>query len=233
MRVARRLVPLLLAVVAAGWTQPGRADGQVWWAYRDAYRALVRYHKLASPKHLIQQQLQVQALAPDLATDGLRLTLSGSRTALELPLDAALHTSVPLLKSAYDDNAVLRLNRGPEAFALRVRVSISPRADGQYAVSELRQACEQALQVQRQIEPDRHRGKRCVGVSLAFGRHSDPGVNLRQGAALIPLPVVAGPLYPGEAERGHAVVTLRWDRLAEGGQVVAPSLPLVIAPLWE
>lgn len=233
MNPARRLVPLLLALSTAAWAQPGPAEGEVWWAYRDAYRALVRFDKQASPKHLIQQQLQVQALAPGLAAEGLRLTLSGPRTALELPLDAALHTRVPLLKSAYDDNAALRLNRKPEAFALRVRISITPRADGQYPVAELRQACEQALDVQRQADPDRHRGQRCVGVSLAFARHGQPGVSLRQGGAVSPLPVAAGPLYPGEAERGYAVVTLRWDGVAEGAQVVASSLPLVIAPLLE
>jgi hypothetical protein len=233
MKPAPSLVCLLLALGLAAAGRAGAAETQAWWAYRDAYRVLVRFEKQSRPKHLIQQQLQVQALASGLATEGLRLTLSGPGTALELPLDGALQARVPLLKSAYDDNAALRLNRSADAFALRSRVSISPRADGQYPVDELRQACEQALDFLGQVDAERHRGKRCVGVSLAFARQSLPAVSLRRAGISNPLTPAAGPLYPGEPDRGYPVVQLRWADWADGVTLVAPLVPLVIAPLFD
>lgn len=234
MKSALRTLALLVVCFAAAAQSPAQPQGEgAWWSYREAYRALVRFDKLGTPKHLIQQRLQVQPRSGAAATEGLRLSLQGARTALELPLDAALHTQVPLLKAAFDDNAALRLNRPAEAFAFRVRVSISPRADGVYALSELRAACAQVLEFQQQIDPDRVRGKRCVGVSLAFARGANPGLSLTPAEPSVPLAATPGPLYPGEGDREHAVLQLRWERLGEGAQLRVAALPLVIAALIE
>jgi len=234
MRAALRTLALWAVCFAAAAQGPAQPPGDgAWWSYRDAYRALVRFDKLGSPKHLIQQRLQLQPRTPGAETEGLRLSLQGARTALELPLDAALQAQVPLLKSAYDDNAALRLNRPATDFAFRVRVAITPRADGQYALSELRAACAQVLALQQGLEPDRYRARRCVGVSLAFARDAKPGATLHQGEATQPLVSPPGPLYPGESDREHPVLPLRWERLAEDAQLRVAALPLVIAAWIE
>lgn len=234
MKPLLRTLALAVVCFAAPSQSPAQsAEEGAWWSYREAYRALVRFDKLGTPKHLIQQRVQVQPRAPGTATEGLRLSLQGARTALELPLDAALHAQVPLLKSAFDDNAALRLNRPATAFAFRVRVAISPRPDGLYALSELRAACAQVLALQQQIEPARYEGKRCVGVSLAFARGTNPGLSLQPAEPSVSLAATPGPLYPGESDREHAVVPLRWERLAEGSQLRVAALPLVVAALIE
>lgn len=222
------LLPLCSAMLVHAGADEGR-----WWSYRDAYRSLVRFEKQSQPKHLIQQRLQLQPLSSGQSAQGLRLSLSGEHTDLDLPLDAGLHTRVPLLKSAYDDNAALRLNRAAEAYAFRVRVSITPRPDGNYPVAELRQACEQVLEFQNQVDPDQYRGKRCVGVSLAFARGSNPGVSYRLGNSSRNLTTSPGPLYPGEPDRDHPVLSLRWEAGGDGAMLSTPSAPLVIAAMLE
>ena len=92
---------------------------------------------------------------------------------------------------------------------------------------------ETVLAVQQQIEPGRLEGKRCVGVSLAFARGTNPGLSLQPADPSIPLAASPGPLYPGESDREHAVVPLRWERLAEGTQLRVAALPLVVAALIE
>jgi hypothetical protein len=228
------LVFAVAGLAAAPVQAGGQALGdQAWWSYRDAYRALVRFEKLGSPKHLIQQRVQVKPRSPVAGSDGLQLTLRGERTALELPLDPALHAQVPLLKTAFDDNAALVLNRPAAEFGFRVRVSIIPRPDGLYSLSELRAACAQVLVLQQQLDPERMRGKQCVGVSLAFAPGTTPQLALRRGDADTPLSTALGPLYPGEADRAHPVLQLRWEQAGEDAQLRVGAPPLVIAALIE
>ncbi|MFO1253138.1 MAG: hypothetical protein U1E77_18855 [Inhella sp.] len=168
----------------------------------------MRFDKLGTPKHLIQQRLQVQPRAPGTATEGLKSGAQGeARTALELPLDAALHAQVPLLKSAFDDNAALRLNRPAAAFAFRAPVH-APRPTALYALSELRAACAQVLAVQQQIEPGRLEGKRCVGVSLAFARGK--GTQSRARACSRPIRPFPWPPAPARSTRAKATASMRW-----------------------
>ena len=227
-----RTLSLLLALAssAAAWAS---GDEGAWWSYRDAYRALVKFDKLSQPKHLIQQQLQVQALTANPSVDGLQLRLQGGATDISLALDTALHTRVPLLKTAYDDNAVLRLNRRAQAFGFRVRISILPRPDGSYPVQELRQACEQVLEAQRRVDSEHPPGKRCIGVNLVYGRDTSPLVNWRLGSAQKTLSAVPGPLYPGEADREHAVVPVRWEAGGENALVHTQATPILITAVLE
>lgn len=233
--IALLLAPLLALMPALGVAQsadPG-LEGRLWWSYRDAYRALVRFEKLDQPKQGLQQRLQVQPRNPGHSIDGLRLSLLGRRTALELPLDAAGQAQVPLMKSAFDDNAALVLNRSAEDFGFRIRVSIAPRPDGVYALNELRSACAQVLALQRQFAPERVSGKQCKGVSLAFAREGAPSVSLRQADAERRLATTPGPLYPGEPDRLHSVLMLRWEHATDDAELRVASMPLVIAAVIE
>lgn len=158
---------MLALLQATGLAVAGALEGD-WVSYRDAYRVMVVFEKYGGAKNLIQSELQV--LAKDAPVDmPQQLTLNGKNTHLSLPLDATGRTVFPLLKAAYDDNAVLALGQKDAQFALRPRVTIQVRADGSYETSELRAACEQALGFAHYIKAPLN-GRQCVGVRFVFDR---------------------------------------------------------------
>lgn len=218
---------LLLTAAGAG-AQVG--DGE-WVSYRDAYRTMVVFEKYGKPKHLIQNQFQVMARDKNAAPEGLTLSVEGKTTRLNMTLDATGRAPFPWSKVAYDENAVLVLNRKVSQYLFRARVSIVIRADGVYEASDLFAACEQALAFQRYIDPSA-RTSRCVGVRFVFPKGMlDPGVKLRKGEAAS-LPPGDGPAFHGDPYESFRVVTYRFDAVPKG-QVVTPNAPLAITPVFE
>jgi hypothetical protein len=219
------LVPLLLPAAAQA------RDGD-WVSYRDAYRAMVVFDKYGGAKNFIQHHLQVVP-KDGASVDGLQLTLAGKSTQLHLPLDATGRAVFPLLKAAYDENAVLVLNRKAGQYLCRPRVSIAVRHDGEYEVADLRAACEQALGFARHADASQ-RSRQCFGVRFVF--QLKPGaapVGLRRGGAETALPVVEGAAFAGDPGAGFATVTYRFAGGAERARVVTHHVPLAIAPLFE
>jgi hypothetical protein len=141
-----------------------------WTSYRDAYKSMLWFEKFGKAKNLIQVHLQVVPKDKNGTTENYGLHILGKSIHLNLPLDALGRTTLPLLKSAYDDNAELVLNQKTGLASFHFRTSLSLRADGIYEISELRAACEQALAYQAYIDPTSIRGKKCVGVRLAFAK---------------------------------------------------------------
>lgn len=199
-----------------------------WVSYRDAYRKMVVFEKYGGAKNLIQSQVQV--LPKEAGAEPLELTLTGKTTRLKLPLDATGRAVFPLLKAAYDENAVLAINRKDAQFALRQRISIIVRPDGVYDTAELRSACEQALGFARYVDAS-VRGKQCTGVRFVFDKKASP-VRLRKldGATSV-LAAGEGPAFGGENE-SFATVTYRFNG-AERAQVLTAAAPLAIAPVIE
>jgi hypothetical protein len=230
MRFLRAFATLCL-LLAAGTAV---AQAQEWVGnYRDAYRELIRFEKYGKAKNFIQYQLQLAPRERTGTLDGVRLTLAGKSLALDLPLDAAGRTSLPLQKAAYDENAELTVNGKAAQFATRTRVSIAPRADGTYDAQDLRAACEQALGFLRYRDEAAYRERKCVGVRFAYARAgAEPVVQVRQGGAKT-LPVQDGGAYPGDAGAQFRTVTYRFDGWPDKGQVVTQGAPAVIAPLIE
>lgn len=222
------LLASLLLLGGAGAHAADDAQDAEWISYRDAYRQMIRFEKYGKPKHLIQHHLQVSPKDKGVSLEGVRLALSGPATQLNLPLDAAGRAVFPFLKSAYDDNARLVLNRKAGQYVLQPRVSIVPRADGAYEVAELRSACEQALDYLR------HAGKpaqdrKCAGVRFAFARSgAEPVVKMRGAGAA--LPVEDGSAFPDEAAGGYRIVTYRFADGADKGTLVTQGAPAAIAP---
>lgn len=223
--------PLLLAILLLLGGAGARAadtvqDGE-WMSYRDAYRQMIRFEKYGKPKQLIQQHLQVSPKDKGVSLDGVQLTLSGPATQLNLPLDAAGRAVFPFLKSAFDDNARLLLNRKAGGFLLQPRISITPRADGTYDVADLRGACEQALEYLR------HAGKpvqdrKCAGVRFSFARNvAEPVVKLRGASA--PLPVEDGSAFPDETGNTFRTITYRFTE-GEKGTLTTQGTPVAIVP---
>jgi hypothetical protein len=226
-----------LAVFAALLLGAGIAAGQAqedeWVSYRDAYRAMVVFEKYGRPKHLIQNHFQVMPREKGVATDGLRLALNGKSTRLNLPLDALGRAVFPLLKSAYDENAALVLNRKVSQYVLRPRVSVLVRPDGVYEAAELRAACDQALNFARYADASA-RSLSCAGVRFGFARKGGAAaVRVRDGEPAAALPVGEGVIFPDDPDDGFRTVLYRFADTPARGQVVTQDAPLAIAPLFE
>ncbi|MGZ5198951.1 MAG: hypothetical protein ACXWC4_04200 [Telluria sp.] len=220
---------MLSLLQATGLAAAGALEGE-WVSYRDAYRAMVAFEKYGGAKNLILNELQVLPKEHG-SGDALQLTVSGKNTHLALPLDATGRTVFPLLKSAYDDNAVLALNQKDAQFALRPRVTISVRTNGIYDSVELRAACEQALGFARYVDASA-RSRQCVGVRFVFDK--------KAGTALVGLRTADGttsalPVADSQAfDAGNPLptVTFRFSGV-DHAQLLTTTAPLAIAPLFE
>ncbi|WP_035374632.1 hypothetical protein [Pseudoduganella violaceinigra] len=203
-----------------------------WISYRDAYRQMVVFAKYGKPKHFLQIHYQVAPRDASAALEGLHLTLTGKNTQLTLPLDATGRAVFPLLKAAYDDNAVLALNRRMASYRFIPRVSILSRNDGIYEAADLHAACEQALAYQRFVDSS-YGAKKCAGVRFVFVNRADALVQVKFGPREAPLPVVDGPAFDGEALGAYRTATYRFSDWSTQGQVVSQNTPLAIAPLFD
>jgi hypothetical protein len=230
---ARRLLLALLPLLALPARLAAQTPDGEWLSYRDAYRAMVVFEKYGKPKHFLQNHYQISPKDGSVTLDGLRLTLNARGTQLNLPLDPAGRAVFPLLKAAYDDNAVLMLNRKLSGYVLRPRVSIVARADGVYEAADLRAACEQAQAYQRATDAA-FRGGRCAGVRFAFARKGEAQVRLRHGAQDgAALPAAEGPAFEDGPGPAFSIVDYRFDAAPAQGQVISQNMPLAIAPLYE
>jgi hypothetical protein len=227
-----RLFFALVTLPLAGGLAAAAPDGG-WASYRDAYRAMVVFEKYGKPKHLIQSHFQVMPREKGVSLDGLRLSLQGKSTQLNLPLDATGRTVFPLLKVAYDENAALILNRKISQYVLRPRVTVLVRPDGVYEAAELRAACSQALEFARHADASA-RGLSCAGVRFGFARKgAAPLVRVRNGDAVQVLPVGEGAIFADDPDDGFRTVVYKFGELPAPGQVVTQEAPLAIAPVFE
>jgi hypothetical protein len=220
---------MFVLLQATGLAAAGALEGE-WVSYRDAYRAMVVFDKYGGAKNLIVSEVQVLPKEQG-ASDGLQLTLTGKNTHLSLPLDATGRTVFPLLKSAYDDNAVLAINQKDAQFVLRPRVTISVRPNGLYDSAELHTACEQALGFARYVNAAA-RNRQCVGVRFVFDKKASSAlVGLRRAdGGTSALPVVDSQAFG--AGIPLPTVTYRFNG-DEHVQVLTTTAPLAIAPLFE
>jgi hypothetical protein len=239
---------MLLAGSAAALAQTEAANGRRmvpmeevapsdvdWMSYRDAYRQMIRFEKYGKPKNLIQSHFQVVPRERGIALYGVQLTLAGTATQLNLPLDAVGRAVFPFVKSAYDDNARLALNRAAGLFRMQERISITPRADGVYEAAELRAACEQALDYLRYIGKPNMQDRRCVGVRFSFPRNAPepPGRVRSADRAPAALTIEDAAPFPDEPAPLFKTTTLLFANWPEKSQVVIQNAPVAIAPLFR
>ena len=227
-RAAILAVLLLCASLRPAAAQP-QADG--WVSYRDAYRTMLTFAKYGKAKNYLQNHYQVAAKDGQ-PVEGLRLTLSGRTTQLDLPLDPTGRTTLPLLKGAYDENAVLVLNRKASQFAFQPRLSIVARVDGIYEGQELRSACDQALQYLRSTDAS-YLSRRCTGVRFAFPKRSDAAVHVRDTERDVALSPDDGAVFDGDAHTDFRVMLYRFADWPERVQVISQNAPLAIAPMID
>ncbi len=238
MRALRSLLPLAalwLACAHAGAEPPGKTDGHEWVSYRNAYRSMLWFEKYSGAKNLIQNHFQVSPREKGTSLEGLRLSLVGPSTRLQLALDGVGRTVLPLLKAAYDENAELQLSRDASLFRFQPRVSISARSDGMYEAGELRAACEQVLQFQRFMEPSLVRGRKCAGVRFSYLKgERDPQLRVKKNERdSVTLPVVDGAAFWNEVGEGYRTITYLFAQWPETGVLTTSSSPLAIGALFD
>ncbi|MEJ7804914.1 MAG: hypothetical protein WKG03_03205 [Telluria sp.] len=246
--MSKYLLPTLLALAvvtgpAAG--QAGQAPTLVeivakrdseWASYRHAYKAASNFAKVMRTRPLIQAHMQIMPLREGLSLAGLRIVLAGETITLDIPVDPIGRATLPMLKQAFDDDAVLRLNRRKGNFRVTGRFSIREKDDGVYSAAELREGCEQLIGAQRDSGSRfRMMGKKCAGVRFIYPPGTDGAtLTLRDGAgAPGAISAVDAQPFEGIPHGMYKVVTYRFDAWPAQGEIVASQRPLFIGTLYE
>lgn len=207
-----------------------------WHSYRRAYSAAAYFQPYLSTRPLIQAHMQIRPNTPDLPMDGLSVHLTGERTSIHLAADAVGRIAVPMLKQAYDEDAVLRLNRRKGNYHFQGRYSIRERADGIYSAADLRAACDQLLSAQRESGYRlRLIGKKCAGVKFVYAR-TGPAPSVLVTDASPPgreLPVQEGHAFENATMGVYKVALYRFSDWPATGTVEARQRPIAIGTLYE
>ena len=213
----------------------GALDAE-WASYRYAYEAASFVGKFLRKRPLIQAQMQLRPVDPATPVTGLKVRLVGKTTGIELVADDIGRVDVPQLKQAYDEDAVLRLNRPKGLYKFSGRYSIRERDDGSYGIAELRDACEQMIGAQRESGYRiRLWGKECKGVKFVYPA-TDSAAAVDFHAAdnhVTPIAAVDGKPFEDDSMGTYKVVVLRFADWPTDGRVVTGAKPLAIGTLYE
>ncbi|MGZ8339897.1 MAG: hypothetical protein ACXWU9_09955 [Telluria sp.] len=207
-----------------------------WHSYRRAYGAAAFFQPYLSTRPLIQAHMQIRPNTPDLPMDGLSVHLSGEKTSIHLTADAIGRITVPMLKQAYDEDAVLRLNRRKGNYHFQGRYSIREREDGMYSAAGLRAACEQLLSAQRESGYRmRLIGKKCAGVKFVYARTGPAAPVVVRDAALPEreLPFEEGHAFENATMGVYKIALYRFGDWPAGGTIEARERPIAIGTLYE
>ena len=206
-----------------------------WASYRHGYKAASKFELITRSRPLIQAHMQIVPRRPGLSLDGLKLQLAGASVTLDIPVDAIGRATLPMFKTAYDEDAVLRLNRQQGNYRFSGRFSIREKESGAYSVAELRAACEQMIDAQRE-SGNRFRlmGKKCAGVRFIYPPTSTAGLRFQEtnGKAGVIVTVDAAP-FDNLPVGLHKVALYRFGDWPTQGEIVAAQRPLFIGALYE
>lgn len=248
-----RLLAALLVGPLAVPSLPVRADDTIpiqrvevnavrdseWASYRQAYKAAARAATYTRGRPLIQAQLQIRPLSPEASLEGLKLHLAGAKTSIDIDVDPLGLADIPMSKQAYDEDAVLRLNRQKGRYYFSGRYSIRAHADGVYQIADLRAACEQLIDAQRDTGYRlRLFGKRCAGIKFSYAAGGGAAaVEIRREDGSVVL-VAMSDAHPFEDNTMgiYKVAIVRFADLPQQGSVVTVvtvDKPLAIGTLYE
>ena len=207
-----------------------------WASYRRAYKGVSNIEALMRSRPLIQAHMQIVPRREGLSLEGLRLELTGETVTLAIPVDAIGRVTIPMLKQAFDEDAVLRLNRQKDNYRFTGRYSIREKDSGVYSAADLRAACEQMIGAQRDGGSRfRLMGKQCVGVRFIYPLASEGAALTLTDAAGKPAAIAAADAAPFDrAPMGmYKVVTYRFDAWPATGEIVTEQRPLMITTSYE
>ena len=214
---------------------PAQRDAE-WHSYRHAYKAARFFAPYLKTRPLIQAHLQIRPNRPELPLDGLEVQLAGETVNMTLPVDPVGRLTLPMLKQAFDEDAVLRLNRQKGNYHFSGRYSIREREDGVYDAASLRAACEQLLSAQRESGYRlRLIGKKCAGVKFVYAASGPAPEVLHKDAAgaLAPLAVQRGYPFENPTMGNYQVAVYRFADWPAQGEVLARGKPLAVGTLYE
>ena len=207
-----------------------------WASYRRAYKAAAFFAPFTRDRPLIQAHMQIRPLAPTASLEGLRVHLASAHVQMDIPVDALGRAQLPMDKQAYEDDAVLSLNRQKGQYYFSGRYSIRERADGVYPVADLRAACEQLIDAQRDSGYSlRVFRKRCAAAKLIYpltGAAPDVVLRLADGRES-PLPAVADTPFEDGSMGQYQVVKVGFAAVPAGATVLARTRPLGIGTGYE
>jgi hypothetical protein len=213
----------------------GALDAE-WASYRHAYEANSFFGKFVKKRSMIQAQMQLRPLNAATPMTGLVVRLVGAKTDLQLAANDIGLVTVPQLKQAYDEDAVLRLNRAKGLYQFSGRYSILLREDGVYGVGDLDEACEQLIGAQRESGYRiRLWGKKCVGVKFIYPADaSAASVDLHAADDRVtPIAAVDGQPFEDNSMGLYKIVVVRFKDWPKDGRVVTAAKPLAIGTLYE
>jgi hypothetical protein len=210
-----------------------------WISYRDVYKEMLWFDKYGGPKHLIQSKLHI--LYKDTTSKFVKpnLSLIGKTVNLSLPLDAINRVTLPLIKTAYDENAELSLNSLPEQHINKVKfqsmISIHLRSDGIYEVGNLMLACDQAQQYQSYLRNKLGRKKVCLGVKIIYAeKDSIININLLSEQILDKNLILSEEIFTFEGSSlSVKSVNFYFNHVNEKAQLVTKTVPITIIPIIE
>lgn len=246
--MSKYLLLFLLALgpqTALGDDQPGQPPASVeivakrdgeWTSYRHVYKAATRFAAITETRPLIQAHMQILPRREGLPLEGLRIQINGATVSRDIPVDPIGRARIPLFKQAFDEDAVLRLNRQQGNYRFTGLFSIREKDDGVYGAAELRAACEQIISAQRESGSRfRLMGKKCAGVRFIYPPAALGAALTLRDAAGKPGAIAAAdaPPFDGAPLGMYKVVTYRFDAWPAQGEVVASQRPLVIGALFE
>lgn len=214
---------------------PAQRDAE-WHSYRHAYKAARFFAPYLKSRPLIQAHMQIRPKSPELPMEGLQIQLAGETVNMTIAVDAVGRAILPMLKQAYEEDAVLRLNRQKGHYLFSGRYSIREREDGIYTAAGLRDACEQLLSAQRESGYRlRLIGKKCVGVKFVYALDGAAPEVLHKDAAGKLTPLVAERGYPFENPTmgNYRVAVYRFADWPEQGEFLTRTKPLALGTLYE
>lgn len=207
-----------------------------WASYRYAYEAAAFTGKVLRKRPLVQTQMQLRPIDPATPVTGLKVRLVGAHTDQSFDVDDIGLVDLPLLKQAYDDDAVLRLNRLKGLYRFSGRFTIRQREDGTYSAADLREACEQLIGAQRDSGYRlRLWGKKCVGVKFVYpATTSGDAVDVQAADDHVtPIATVEGKPFEDESMGTYSIAVVRFADWPATSRVVARARPLAIGTLYE
>jgi hypothetical protein len=213
----------------------GTRDAE-WASYRHAYRSAAFFAPYVESRPLIQAHFQVRPLQPGAPLAGMRLHLAGARIQQDIEVDVLGRATLPMDKQAYEDDAVLTLNRQKGHYYFSGRYSIREREDGRYGAAMLREACAQLIDAQRDSGYRlRLWRKQCAGIKLVYALDAAPPEVSLRGAdgSLTALAAELAPPFEDGSMGNYQVVIVRFAGLPAGGEVIVASKPLAIGTLYE
>lgn len=207
-----------------------------WGSYRHAYKAASSFLVHTGTRPLIQAHMQIRPREPGLRLEGMQVQLASETMKLDLQVDGIGRVTIPMLKTAYDEDAVLRLNRQAGYYRFSGRFSLKEREDGVYGAELLRAGCEQVLSAQRASGSlFRLIGKKCVGVKFVYPlADKEAAVEFRAagGKATAIATTEAEPFESGRVGP-YQVAVYQFGAWPVQGEIVAARRPLMITTLIE